>query len=374
MPPPSMVALLSSTSDVIERRAHAAVLDAAAVRAGLVAAQGGVRDQHLVEVVDADAAALFGGGVVLDGRSLDLDRAALGVDAAAAGHVVVALEDRAARRAERREVAGPERLGIAAVVALDERVADHDRARGVAVDAAALAVRLVVRDGQAGRVERQLALGGEAAAAVAGEVARDVDVGERHLRFAVEHHAAAARLDDVPRVRRQRLRERQGVVAGDLRVGDRDAAAQADRVRVAVAVDAAAAVRLVRGDDRVVDRQRAAGGVDRAAVGLARVAAELRALDGQDAVARVRHAGAVVRGVVVLDLRVDDVDRADDVELGLVVDRRLAGLVHARRRDQVGAVERVERIVDEQRVGDHLARVVRDVAVARSGRCPSRRC
>ena len=67
--------------------AHAAVLDAAAIGSRDVAADGAVGDVEWSKVVDADSATLFGGEVAFEGRADDVDRATLGVEAAAAGDV-----------------------------------------------------------------------------------------------------------------------------------------------------------------------------------------------------------------------------------------------------------------------------------------------
>ncbi len=336
MPPPSRVDAVVLHREALEDHAHAAVLEAAAVGARLVVLDQAVAQQVGPEVVDREAAALLGRGVVGEGRAGDRHRAAFRVQAAAA---------RGVRREDRRVRLRVD-LGNARLVVREHRVRDRHQALAARPRAAALVLRLVLREGRAENREARPAFAEETAAGVVGEVVEDLDVGQRHVAVAVRDDAAAGGHRGVPR--------HEGV-------RDLDLAAQPDLARLAAAVEAAAvaAERLVLRDLAVLDGHVPARAVDAAAGRRRPVLRDGRALEDDRAAAAVEEARAVVVREVAGDRRVRDLDRALDVELRLVRDRRRVGLVDAGGGDELDLLARDLRL---RRVRDHQARVVDDLA------------
>ena len=180
----------------------------------------------------------------------------------------------------------------------------------------------------------------DGAALVGREVLGELGAGDDQLAVAAADERAAGRLD---------------VVLVELAVGDLDQRARAGRGDLALGVDGAAVVGPVALELAVVDRQRAARRVDRAAGRLGDVAGEVRLLDGDDAVAAVVDRRAVARRGVGAERGAAHDDRADRAHVGLVVDRpvvdREVGRVGEHDPARVG------------RIGDDRAGVLGDDAV-----------
>src|ERR687896_28893 len=314
----------------LERDLGAAVLDATAVHQRRVALHDDVAHVDLAVVVDGDPAALGRTGVLGDRAARDLDRAALRVYATAAR--VVALQ-----------------AGHARAVPREGRVAHDLRPLARREEAAALAVGGVAGDDAAGHQEARPVADLDAAAGVR------LRLVVLHLHVGDDQLAVAAAVD--------RAGGGPGNVLQELGVGDRDLAAQADGARGSVGViGTRVRVGEVLLEGRPVDRDAAAVRVDGAAVGLGDVVLE----DGVEHLERPvaldvdpRPAGG---REVASDERVDQTDRPGALELALPDDRAVLGLVHARPGDELDRLG-IVRVDELGRVGDHLARVVDDLAV-----------